>query len=104
MYVKSPFPSDDSRMLGQHEVEWVGPEPGNDDETVEVSAHVLVSDCERIAMAYVRRNPTQTIDVLGLEYLSKLLQEHMMYMTDEELSMFDTCIRAEQHRRAKDKK
>jgi len=101
MWVKSPFPSDDSRMLGQHEEIWVGPEPGNDDETMQVSAQVQISDCESIAIAYVRRNPTQTIDVLGLEYLSRLLQDNMADMTNEELAMFDTCIRAEQHRRIK---
>ena len=41
------------------------------------------------------------IDEVGLEYLSRLLQENMMDMTDEELVMFDTCISAEQHRRSK---
>jgi hypothetical protein len=69
--------------------------------TKEILVTVNVDDCEHIAMEYVRRNPTQAIDVLGLEYLSRLLQENMMDMTDEELVMFDTCIRAEQHRRSK---
>lgn len=67
----------------------------------EILATVNVDDCEHIAMEYVRRNPTQAIDVLGLEYLSRLLQQNMMDMTDAELVMFDTCIRAEQHRRSK---
>jgi hypothetical protein len=69
--------------------------------TKEILVTVNVDDCEHIAMEYVRRNPTQATDVLGLEYLSRLLQENMMDMTDEELVMFDTCIRAEQHRRSK---
>ena len=69
--------------------------------TKEILVTVNVDDCEHIAMEYVRRNPTQAIDVLGLEYLSRLLQENMVDMTNEELVMFDTCIRAEQHRRSK---
>jgi len=54
-----------------------------------------------LAKVWVRNNPTELIDEVGLEYLCGLLQKNMMDMTDEELVMFDTCIRAEQHRRSK---
>jgi len=55
----------------------------------------------QLAKEWLRDNPVEMIDEVGLEYLSRLLQENMMDMTDEELVMFDTCIRAEQHRRSK---
>ena len=101
MWVKSPFPSDDSRMLGQHEETWVGPEPGNDDEALWVSAQVQVSDCEQLATAWIKNNRVQAVDVLGLSVLAELLKTSMHDLTDDELNMFDTCVRAEQYRRGK---
>jgi len=65
----------------------------------EILVTVNVDDCEHIAMEYVRRNPTQTIDVLGLEHLSMLLVKNIGDLTEDELTYLDTCIRAEQNKR-----
>ena len=99
MWEKSEFPSEDRRMLGQHEETWVGPEPGNDDEAFWVSAQVQVSDCEQLATAWIKNNRVQAVDAMGLSFLAALVGDSMGDLTEDELTYLDTCIRAEQNKR-----
>ncbi len=65
----------------------------------EITVVVKIDDCESIASKYVKNNPTEAIDIFGLAYLCKLLLDNLMDLSEQELSMIDNCVRAEQHNR-----